>query len=133
MLAIADSRCQDTLMQQAQRAGKLPADYRIADAHRQNVPSHIAAMLQPYARVLPKLPFDCDLTDQELALIGRLRGLKAASETWGGRLKLIKALAAAASAQRDDVRFALSHLELDAPKNGAERRMARLVRAAHSL
>ena len=133
MLAIADSRCQDALMQQAQRAGKLPADYRIADAHRQNLPSRIDAALQPYSCVLPKLPFGSDLTDQELALIERLRRLKAASETWGGRLKLIKALAAPPSAQRGDVRFALSHLELDAPKNGAERRMARLVRAAHNL
>ena len=34
MLAIADSRFQPSLLAEAQRAGKLPASFRIADAHR---------------------------------------------------------------------------------------------------
>ena len=43
MLAIADSRFQPALLAEAQRAGKLPASYRIPDAHRSNLPEALEA------------------------------------------------------------------------------------------
>jgi acyl-CoA hydrolase len=135
LLAIADSRFQEGLLRQAQAAGKLPADYRIPEAQRHNLPQRIAAALAPHQQAgrLPKLPFGCDLSTADLALAGRLRGLEGASGSWSGRWKLLRALAAPAPAAQPEVAAALEHLKLDQPRDGRERRLARLVRAAYRL
>jgi acyl-CoA hydrolase len=135
MLAIADSRFQDSLAQEARNAGKLPPDYRVPPELRNNYPDRVEAALKTFLQsgMLPVLPFGHDFTDAELAIVKRLRGLQAAAASWGGRLKLLHALAAPARADREDVRFALQHLRLDRPATSAERRLARLVRAAYSL
>ncbi|GAC1619467.1 MAG: acetyl-CoA hydrolase/transferase C-terminal domain-containing protein [Nevskia sp.] len=89
LIAIADSRLQDGLAAQARRAGKLPADYRVPEAARQNTPQRLAAALAPFqaSGALPKLPFGCDLLDSELALAARLSKLK----TRAGRLPRARA------------------------------------------
>ncbi|MDR3418243.1 MAG: acetyl-CoA hydrolase/transferase C-terminal domain-containing protein [Nevskia sp.] len=135
MLAIADSRFQDSLMQQAQRAGKLPRDYRVPDQYRNNLSEHIAKALAPHQQAgrLPELPFGCDLTAAERALAGRLRRLKTAAATTAGKLRLLRALAAPAPAEQEEVAAALRHLRLDRPASGGEKRLARLVRAAYAL
>lgn len=135
LLAIADSRFQDQLLRQAQAAGKLPADYRIPEAQRRNLPQRIAAALAPHQKSgrLPSLPFGCDLNADDLALMGRLHKLQGASASWGGRWKLLRALAAPAPADQPEVAKALAHLRLDRPRDGRERRLARLVRAAYRL
>ncbi|HZR36410.1 MAG TPA: acetyl-CoA hydrolase/transferase C-terminal domain-containing protein [Nevskia sp.] len=135
LLAIADSRFQQPLLEQAQRAGKMPADYRIPEAQRHNLPSRIAAALAPHQQSgrLPALPFGCDLSESDRALMARLNKLKAAGAGWGGRLRLLRALAAPAPAAQPEVAAALRHLELDRPVTGGERRLARLVRAAYRL
>ncbi len=135
MLAIADSRFQEALAQQAKNAGKLPADYRVPAAFRNNYPGYIAAALKSHMQsgMLPVLPFGHDFTDGELAIAKRLRGLQTAATSWSGRLKLLRALAVPAPEEREDVRNALSHMHLDNPATAAERRLARLVRAAHNL
>jgi acyl-CoA hydrolase len=135
MLAIADSRFQDSLAQEARNAGKLPPDYRVPTELHNNYPERVEAPLKTYLHsgMLPVLPFGHDFTDAELAIVKRLRGLQAAAASWGGRLKLLHALAVPARADREDVRFALQHLRLDRPATPAERRLAWLVRAAYSL
>jgi acyl-CoA hydrolase len=135
LLAIADSRFQEALLAQAQRAGKIAADYRIPEAQRHNLPQRLAAALAPQQKAgrLPQLPFGCDLNEAERALAARLNRLKAADQTWGGRLRLLRALAAPAPAEAPEVAAALRHLELEHPANRGERRLARLVRAAFSL
>src|ERR1700759_1097860 len=55
MLAVSDSRFQDELMRKAKDAGKLPRNYEIASAHRDNNPERIAAALKP-AREAGLLP-----------------------------------------------------------------------------
>ncbi len=47
MLAVSDSRFQDGLMRQAKEAGKLPKNYEIPAAHRENFPARIVAALKP--------------------------------------------------------------------------------------
>ena len=81
MLAIADSRFQPALLAEAQRAGKLPAAYRIPDAHRQNFPQALEAALAPHraAGRFGALPFGTDLSAEELRLGQALRGLKSRS------------------------------------------------------
>lgn len=133
MLAVADSRCQPALMAAAKAAGKLPADYALPEAVRHNTPERIAAALEPlHARGhLPRLPFGCDLNDDELALAGRLKRLQAASGTWKGRWQLVRALARPASVDAPEVAKALRHMGLDS--EGAPKRLQRLIRAAYAL
>lgn len=135
LLAVADSRCQPALVQAAQAAGKLAADYRLPDAIRRNTPEYLQTALAPFmqAGALPWLPFGSDLTEPEIRLAGQLKRLKAATGSWRGRWQLLGALLRPAPAAREDVAFALDHLQLQAPANGRQRRMARLVRAAHAL
>ncbi|WP_022978147.1 acetyl-CoA hydrolase/transferase C-terminal domain-containing protein [Nevskia ramosa] len=135
LLAIADSRLQEKLAEQAQRAGKLPRSYQVPEASRQNLPQHLAAALAPFqtSGLLPKLPFGNDLTDAELALAARLGKLKTAASTWKGRAQLLVAFLAPADAEQAEVAAALKHLQLSAPASGKEQRLARLVRAAWRL
>ncbi len=135
LLAIADSRFQDSLLHQAQQAGKLEQDYRIPETQRANLPQRIAAALAPHQQSgrLPALPFGCDLNEAELALAGRLKKLQGASLSWGGKLQLLRALAAPAPASQPEVAAALLHLRLARPQGGREKLLARLVRAAYRL
>lgn len=135
LIAIADSRVQAQLVAQAQRAGKLPASYRIPDGSRNNLPGRLAAALAPFqaSGALPPLPFGCDLTEAELALAERLGRLKSAAASWPGRARLALALLKPAPAADPDVAAALAHLQLVRPASAAEWRQARLLRAAWAL
>lgn len=135
LIAIADSRFQRRLADQAIAAGKLPPDYEVPPGRRRNLPSTLEAALDQYQRsgLLPRLPFGNDLNAEELALAATLGRLKAAAASWNGRLRLARAFLAPAPAARDDVAKALRHLALTEPKNAGERRSARLVRAAFRL
>jgi len=135
LLAVADSRFQERLLRQAQQAGKMPLDYRIPEAQRANLPQRIAGQLAPHQRSgrLPALPFGCDLNEAELGLARRLKKLQGASGSWGGRLELLRALAAPAPAAQPEVAAALQHLQLARPTGRREKLLARLVRAAYRL
>ena len=83
MLQVADSRFQDELARTAKDAGKLPRNYEIPAAHRDNNPDRIARALQPAreAGLLPSFPFGSDFTDTELRLIPALQVLQDAQRT----------------------------------------------------
>ena len=89
MLAIADSRFQPALLADAQRAGKLPASFRIPDAQRSNLPERLERALAPHraAGRFGALPFGTDLSPEEVRLGGALRRLKARSETLAGKVR----------------------------------------------
>ena len=78
MLAVADSRFQAELARQAKDAGKLPKEFEIPAAHRDNHPDRIAAALKPAreAGLLPQFPFGSDFTDTEQRLIPALQLLQ---------------------------------------------------------
>ncbi len=90
LLAICDSRFQETLLTQAKQAGKIEASYQIPDAHRGNTPERLAAVLKPFQAKghLPAFPFGTDLTAEELALSAALRPLKEDVASLGGMLRL---------------------------------------------
>jgi len=83
MLAVADSRFQGELAKAAKDAGKLPKQFEIPAAHRENFPERIAAALKPAreAGALPSFPFGSDFTDVEQRLIPALQVLQAAQRT----------------------------------------------------
>ena len=83
MLAVADSRFQGELLRQARDAGKLPKNFEIPAAHRENFPERIRAALKPAreAGLLPSFPFGSDFTDTELRLIPALQILRQAQHS----------------------------------------------------
>src|SRR3977135_4337374 len=83
MLAVAHSRFQPDLARQAKDAGKLPKNFEIPGAHRENFPERIAAALKPAreAGLLPTFPFGTDFTDAEQRLIPALQLLQEVQNT----------------------------------------------------
>jgi acyl-CoA hydrolase len=139
MLAITDSRFQEQLCQTAQRFHKLPRDYVLPSTVRNNTPQRLEQALAAAQRsgILPRLPFGCDLTEQELRLAARLKALAGATASWEGRAKLLgaagKQLAGGKRAPEEELRFALAHMQLERPQGAKEQLFAQLVRAAHAL
>jgi acyl-CoA hydrolase len=78
LIAISDSRFQDSLIKQAKTHGKLAADYVLPDRYRHNTPQALADTLKPWhdAGALPDFPFGTDLTDDELKMVRALKKLK---------------------------------------------------------
>jgi Acetyl-CoA hydrolase/transferase C-terminal domain len=83
MLQVADSRFQDELARQAKEAGKLPRNFEIPAAYRENVPERISRALKPAreAGLLPSFPFGSDFTDVEQRLIPALQLLQDAQRS----------------------------------------------------
>jgi acyl-CoA hydrolase len=131
MIEIADSRFQPTLVAEAQRAGKLPASYRLRDEFRANRPEALERALAPHRAegFFGALPFGTDLTAEELALARALRKLKARSESFGGLLAIASSLCR--PLPRDPaLRPALERMGLSRPRGLRERFFRRLVSAA---
>ena len=80
MLAVTDSRFQDELAAIARDAGKLPKEFEIPRAHRENFPERIAQALKPArdAGLLPSFPFGSDFDRVEQRLIPALQLLREA-------------------------------------------------------
>ena len=131
LLAIADSRFQPALLAEAQRAGKLPASWRIPDGRRANLPERLERALAPHraAGRFGALPFGTDLSPEEVRLGGALRRLKARSETLAGKAGIGAALLR--PLPRDaETRALLARMGLADPRNFRERIYRRLVAAA---
>ena len=79
LLAIADSRFQADLLAAAVEAGKIAANYEIPEEQRHNFPEPIAAKIADWRLrgYFPPFPLGSDLTDEEIALAGSLREIKA--------------------------------------------------------
>jgi hypothetical protein len=130
MLAVADSRFQGELARQAKDAGKLPKEFEIPAAYRQNFPERIAIALKPArdAGLLPSFPFGSDFTDVEQRLIPALQLLQDAQRV---PLQLLGLLWQGFSRVPDAAdKECLARLGLDRPANLAERAYRALVSAA---
>jgi acyl-CoA hydrolase len=91
LVGIMDARFQHKLVADAQRAGKLPSDWRIPDEARVNTPEQLARKFSPWrARGLfAELPFGSDFTAEEIVLSKALRALQTATQTWPGKLRAL--------------------------------------------
>lgn len=131
MLSVADSRFQPALMMQAKDAGKLPRNFEIPAAHRDNTPERIAATMKP-ARdggLLPAFPFGTDFTAVEQRLIPALQLLKDASVSPLALLDLGWQGLSGRGMTSDDL-ACLARLGLDRPNTFGERITRALVGAA---
>jgi hypothetical protein len=130
MLAVTDSRFQDELMRQAKDAGKLPRNFEIPSASRDNHPERVAAALKPAreAGLLPSFPFGSDFTDVEMRLIPALQILQDAQRVPRRLAGLLwQGLVGAPDAADEQC---LARLGLDKPATWAERGYRALVSAA---
>jgi len=82
LIAVADSRFQEGLLEFALAHGKIEKGYQLPESARHNTPERLTASLAPFrqAGLLPQYPFGTELTDQEIALAESLRKIKALSE-----------------------------------------------------
>jgi Acetyl-CoA hydrolase/transferase C-terminal domain len=130
MLAVADSRFQAELARQAKDAGKLPKNFEIPAAQRENLPERIAGALKPAreAGLLPSFPFGSDFTDTERLLIPALQILQEAQRT---PLRLPGLLWQGLTHTPDVADHeCLARLGLDRPATWSERAYRALVSAA---
>ncbi|WP_208022549.1 acetyl-CoA hydrolase/transferase C-terminal domain-containing protein [Desulfonema ishimotonii] len=128
LLNITDSRFQDELLREARRAKKLPRDYRIPDAFRENLPGRSEAILAPFREkgFFPAFPYGTDFTHEELVLAKALKGLK---EEMSGKAIPIPRLGSAIKSMGtpDAARPYLERMKLDNPITARESMMQRLV------
>jgi hypothetical protein len=130
MLKIADSRFQDELARQAKDAGKLPADFQIPAACRDNTPDRIKKALQParQAGLLPSFPFGTDFTEIEQRLIPALERLQ---EAQGSPMHLAGLLWRGLTRRSGSADIeCLARLGLDKPVSWSERFYRALVSAS---
>ncbi|OLS59931.1 hypothetical protein PSEMO_52390 [Pseudomonas putida] len=76
LLAISDSRFQAQLQEQAQKAGKLPADFELDQRYCNNTPERLEALRERHGRLFPEYPLGCDFTAEERDLLRALNWLK---------------------------------------------------------
>jgi acyl-CoA hydrolase len=131
MLAISDARFQDALCAEAKAEGKLSADFQIPEKWRRNTPEGLREALAPFPHkeLFPRFPFGSDFTEVEQQLLPALSWLKSSSGSWGGRLKLLRALLRRGEPV-DGEDEALMRMELSGAGSLSERLLRRLLQAA---
>ena len=76
LLNITDSRFQHDLIEQAQKAGKLPKDFQLDPRFADNTPQRLQAIQAKHRRLFPEYPLGSDFTDEERDLLRALNWLK---------------------------------------------------------
>jgi hypothetical protein len=131
LVAIMDARFQDRFVADAQRAHKLPRDYRVPDAARNNHPQYLDQRFAPWRTrgLFEDLPFGSDLTPEEVVLAKALRGLQAATHSWPGKVgAMMRALLAGGATPQ--LRPYLARMGLAEPRSFGERLQRGLVATA---
>ncbi len=130
LINIADSRFQDKLVKQAIKANKLPKDYKVPEAFRNNYPDKLMKQLEPYRKLKRGLfeifPFGTDFTPEEVVLGRALREFKAGMDrnkikTIGGILKQTVKF------QPEKALPYLKRVQLDSPASIKERLLKNVV------
>ena len=99
LLKVSDSRFQGELIEQAQQAGKLPADFRLEERFTNNLPERLQRLRDGYPALFAEYPLGSDFSAVEQDLVRALSWLKS-------KLRLTEVLE-------------LGKATLDAPEPGA--------------
>lgn len=76
LLNISDSRFQPGLIEQAQRAGKLPKDFKLDPRFAQNTSERLQTIAEQYSQLFPEYPLGCDFSPEERDLLRALHWLE---------------------------------------------------------
>jgi len=129
MLAIADARFQDQLLEQAKRAGKIESGYRLSEPDNTAEKIHEALAPARGQGWFSSYPFGTDFSPAEQRLLPALKHLKAISgSNWRLARELWRGLRAPPPAA--DELAALARMGLDRPAGPRERAYRALLRAA---
>jgi acyl-CoA hydrolase len=131
LIGVTDARFQEALVREAQRAHKLPRDYRIPDAARANDPRALDARFAPWRErgLFAELPFGSDFTPEEIVLARTLRSIRADADSWSGRIRLaLHALRAGRATP--DVQPYLARMGLENARSISEMAQRRVLAAA---
>ena len=133
LICVADSRFQNELMREAKKAGKIPKNWKVPRAHRNNLPERVEAALAPlrdHHQLFPDFPFGTEFTQTEQGLTRALQWLREATGSRRGMLGVFwRALRQPAPASAD--RPYLERMELVQPGGWRERLEQRLL--VHAL
>jgi len=76
LLNISDSRFQSGLIEQAQKVGKLPRDFRLDPRFTNNSPQRLQEIQVRHPQLFPEYPLGCDFTEVERDVLRALNWLK---------------------------------------------------------
>lgn len=128
LLNIADSQFQEGLLEKAKQYKKIPADYQIPPAFRNNTIERLEAQMAPFKRqgLFPDFPFGHDFTEEEIVLGKVLKNLKTRLGSIGS---LMKSLFQAIEVGRipETAKPYLARLDLDKPTSWKDEAMQRLI------
>ncbi|MHA6494825.1 acetyl-CoA hydrolase/transferase C-terminal domain-containing protein [Pseudomonas borbori] len=127
LLNISDSRFQPGLIEEAQRAGKLPKDFRLDPRFTDNHPERLQALQAGHSRLFAEFPLGSDFTAHEHDLLRALAWLKSRLKP-AGALALLRAAVAAPAPQAYPGQ--LERMALTAPNGLREKLYQRLLLAA---
>jgi acyl-CoA hydrolase len=130
LLGIADSRFQPQLLAEAQRHGKLPKDYKLPDAVKNNTPQRLAEGLRGMQAqgLFQEYPFGSDFTAEEIALSRALKRLAAATAT---RPQALGTIARAfITPLQPQHQACLARMDLASPQNWRQKLDRRLLNLA---
>jgi len=128
LINIADSRFQEELLAKAKEAQKIPDNYKIPQAFRQNYPERLEKELKPFREKghFNPFPFGSQFTDEEITIGKALQSLKATMETKKFTMPPMDKMKKILSPPREALAL-LQRLDLDKPKNGKEKITQKLV------
>ncbi|WP_347331959.1 acetyl-CoA hydrolase/transferase C-terminal domain-containing protein [Marinimicrobium locisalis] len=129
LIKIADSRFQDELAQKAKAAGKLPRDYQVPSAWRNNTPERIRSALKRsgHEALLPAFPLGSGLTETEEQVAQALAKLAPQVGNWPGLMRL--ALTGLRRPVSEPMRAGLERMALRRPRSLKERFYQALLKA----
>lgn len=128
LINVADSRFQESLLDQAKKAGKVPASYMIPEKFRNNTPEKLEKILAPAREkgLFPAFPFGTDFTPDEIQIGKALRTFKAKAEE--NKFGVMKEIATSwFSSPPSEAKKYLERLKLEKPANSKEKFMQKVV------
>lgn len=127
LVNISDSRFQHSLIEEAQLAGKLPADFQLDPRFAQNTSERLQAIAGRHPGLFPEYPLGTDFTEEERDLMRALNWLKSKFKI-GELLDLGRAAMDAPEASRYPLH--LQRMQLAQPQGLREELYQRLLLAA---
>jgi acyl-CoA hydrolase len=127
LVNISDSRFQHSLIEEAQLAGKLPADFQLDSRFAQNTSERLQAIAGRHPGLFPEYPLGTDFTEEERDLMRALNWLKSKFKI-GELLDLGRAAMDAPEASRYPLH--LQRMQLAQPQGLREELYQRLLLAA---
>ena len=128
LIQIADSRFQDSLIQEAQKAHKVPRGFKLSSQFKRNTPeSYHGKMLDWKNKGFFKgFPFGTDLTEEEITIGRALKKLKKLRTNKMKMFVVILKSYLQKSANKQEIKL-LERMNLAAPNNSSEKLYSRLL------